>query len=76
MRNPFLQEEKQIMRRDRRSDAAYQREVDKLVERFTASWDLSNPPTGVTIATMLAGSNTSFSTDLLDSLQGLRLGGN
>jgi hypothetical protein len=33
MRNPFLQEEKQVMRRDRRSDAAYQREVGKLVER-------------------------------------------
>jgi hypothetical protein len=33
MRNPFLQEEKQIMRRDRRSDADYQQEVGKLVER-------------------------------------------
>jgi len=33
MRNPFLQEEKQVMRRDRRSDADYQREVGKLVER-------------------------------------------
>ena len=33
MRNPFLQEEKQIRRRDRRSDAAYQREVENLVER-------------------------------------------
>jgi hypothetical protein len=33
MRNPFLQEEKQIMRRDRRTDAGYQRAVGELVER-------------------------------------------
>jgi hypothetical protein len=33
MRNPFLQEEKQIMRRDRRTDAIYQRAVGEFVER-------------------------------------------
>jgi hypothetical protein len=33
MRNPFLQEEKQIMRPDKRTDAAYQRAVGEFVER-------------------------------------------
>ena len=33
MRNPFLQEEKQIMRRDRRTDAIYQRAVGDFVHR-------------------------------------------
>jgi hypothetical protein len=55
--------------------------VQKLVERFTAMWDLSNNTASgagsSTIPSMVATGSlqTGFSVDLLQSLQGLKLGG-
>jgi hypothetical protein len=53
--------------------------VKQLVERFTAMWDLNNNSgaTSSTIPSMIATSTMQygFSTDLLQSLQGLKLGG-
>ena len=53
--------------------------VDKLVERFTAMWDVSGNNTSSTSPTnvLLAGdsSSTGLSGDLLMSIAGLKLGG-
>jgi len=50
--------------------------LDRLLQRFTALWDIENPPTNSTAApnALLSGSSNIFDNDLLTKVQNLRTG--
>ncbi|MFP3386826.1 hypothetical protein R0J92_25620, partial [Tritonibacter sp. SIMBA_163] len=49
--------------------------LSKFLERFSTLWELENAPDSTNVATLFTPSTSGISTDLLISINALKLGG-